>query len=225
MDYGLLCITRSSVFVGLNSWSCGVCVCVPVAWHSKSVHMPYSTKTCQTMSPVPQAMLPRQCSPPQSSPRRHTMDFDKNIQKQYMNINDKKQHICILYIYNIIILLKQVFRWGPTKIKTRKSSVLLQLSQVWGICLALRCLSSPASATLGVSLELSSVVGMQYAWFRGDPSERPVQRVWKNKDLLWSQSLCVSITLKLNTMEHQLFTGPLIHAIRSRPACSATAAW
>ena len=106
-----------------------------------------------------------------------------------MNINDKKQHICILYIYNIIILLKQVFRWGPTKIKTRKSSVLLQLSQVWGICLALRCLSSPASATLGVSLELSSVVGMQYAWFRGDPSERPVQRVWKTK-IFYEAKVC-----------------------------------
>ena len=68
----------------LSGWIAGVVVyvCVPVAWHSKSVHMPYSTKTCQTMSPVPQAMLPRQCSPPQSSPRRHTMDFDKNIQKQ-----------------------------------------------------------------------------------------------------------------------------------------------
>ena len=99
-------------------------------------------------------------------------------------------YVYCIYICNIVILLKQMFLWGPTKIKTRKSSVLLQLSQVWGICLALRCLSSPASATLGVSLELSSVVGMRYAWFRGDPSERPVQRVWKNKYLLWSQSLC-----------------------------------
>jgi hypothetical protein len=43
--------------------------------------------------------------------------------------------------------------------------------------------------------------------------------------IFYEAKVCASITLKLNTMEHQLFTGPLLHAIRSRPACSATAAW